>query len=539
MLNIQLVQAHFVVGDIDKNTQDIIAHIHAATSAGADVVVLPELCVSGYPPEDLLNRASMYKRVAHALDTITQATGNVLALVGHPQFDNGQLYNAVSAIFNGKVLGVYRKQCLPNYGVFDEQRYFKAGTTSFCVTHKGVKMGILICEDIWEEQPIAALAAQDTQLCIVINASPFAVGKQAVRSSLLAKRAKAHNMAIAYVNLVAGQDDLVFDGGSMAVNSNGAVAVELPRFVEVTSYVEFDVAQRTFVSQKLPQKLSAEEEVYQALVVGLRSYVNFCGFKGVVLGLSGGIDSALSLAIAVDALGCKRVQAVMMPYQYTAGISMEDAALQAKRLGVSYHVIPIYNIVDATMDTLAPSFGELPPDTSEENIQARARALVLMGLSNKFNHMVLTTGNKSEMAVGYATLYGDMVGGYNALKDVYKTEVYRLAVYRNSLEPEPVIPMRVIERPPSAELRPGQTDQDSLPPYDVLDSILYHYIEKELSLDAMVALGMPAVVVKRIIGLVDRSEYKRKQAAPGVRISEKAFTRERRYPIMNGWKAGL
>jgi NAD+ synthase (glutamine-hydrolysing) len=402
----------------------------------------------------------------------------------------------------------------------------------------GRKVGLLICEDIWHRQPIKTLKENGADLVLILNASPFQIGKQELRRSLLTHRAQEISIAIASVNLVGGQDDLVFDGGSMVINPDGQVAAEAGRFESELLLVDFDLEQRAFVAQEPIKPLPKLAEIYQALVVAVSDYVNHSKFPGVIIGLSGGIDSALCLAIAVDALGAERVNAVMMPYTYTAKISLEDAEAQAQRLNVGYHVAEINQIVDSFTQTLAPLFGDSPIDSTEENLQARARGTLLMALSNKFGHLVLTTGNKSEMSVGYATLYGDMAGGYDVLKDVYKTQVYELATFRNSLEETPVIPERVITRPPSAELRSDQTDQDSLPPYDVLDAILYGYIERDKSLDALVEQGFDRATVEQVIRLVDRNEHKRKQSAPGPRISSRAFGRERRYPLVNGWTAG-
>jgi NAD+ synthase (glutamine-hydrolysing) len=403
---------------------------------------------------------------------------------------------------------------------------------------KGQKIGLLICEDIWNQKPINQLKQFNANLTLVINASPFETSKHEQRKALLCNQAKNNHLPIAYVNTVGGQDDLVFDGGSIAINANGEVAAEARRFVEQLMLVQFDTEKQAFVDQPAIAPLNPIAETYQALVVGVRDYVNRSGFPGVILGLSGGIDSALSLAIAVDALGPERVNAVMMPFAYTSQISLEDAAAQAKRLGVHYHVAEIHPIVHSYMHSLRPFFGDAPMDATEENLQARSRGTLLMALSNKFGHLVLTTGNKSEMAVGYATLYGDMAGGFDVLKDVYKTQVFELSRYRNSLEETPVIPERVITRPPSAELRPDQKDQDSLPPYDVLDAILHGYIEQDMSQSDLVAQGFDGNTVNKVIRLVDRNEYKRRQAAIGPRISSRAFGRERRYPLVNGWQPG-
>lgn len=402
--------------------------------------------------------------------------------------------------------------------------------------YKGVTIGLLICEDIWHDEPIQALKQAGADLVIVINASPFEIGKQTARKSLLTRHSSTHHLPIIYVNTVGAQDDIVFDGGSLITQSDGRVAHEGVRFLNQLLMARFDTQNKTFDTQaKAPLVLSEESEMYQALVVGLRDYVNRSGFKGVIVGLSGGIDSALTLCIAVDALGCDRVYAVMMPYEYTAQISLEDAEAQAARLNVSYTVCPIHDAVAGLRSALAPLLANSEPDVTEENLQARARGTILMALSNKFGHMVISTGNKSENAVGYSTLYGDMVGGFDVLKDVYKTDVYRLANYRNRLEDNPVIPERVITRPPSAELRPNQKDQDSLGDYDTLDSILKMYIDDDLGYKAIVAAGFEPKTVEKILGMVDRAEYKRRQGAIGTKITKKSFGRERRYPLVNGW----
>lgn len=548
VLTFALAQFSPRVGDLLANANQMVQLAEHAKQQGADVIVFPELAITGYPPEDLLLRASMNKRVRQALDVLKQVNG-ITIVVGYPHQDETIVpsalqsnvqprYNSAAVLCDGKILGVYHKQYLPNYSVFDERRYFVTGSQHVILDIKGQKVGLLVCEDIWQEKPIAQLKQLGANLAVVLNASPFETGKHQRRKALLSNQTKANQIALAYVNCVGGQDDLVFDGGSMAVNPDGSIAAEAQRFSEQLLLVEFDSERHAFTQQAEAPTLSALAETYQTLVVGVRDYVNRSGFPGVILGLSGGIDSALSLAIAVDALGPERVNAVMMPFAYTAQISLEDAAAQAKRLNVAYHVAEIHQIVNSFASTLHPFFGDSDIGVTEENLQARTRGTFLMALSNKFGHLVLTTGNKSEMAVGYATLYGDMAGGYDVLKDVYKTQVFELCRYRNSLEEVPVIPERVITRPPSAELRPDQVDQDSLPPYDVLDAILQGYIEHDLSQSELVAQGFDCEVVNRIIKLVDRNEYKRRQSAIGPRVTGKAFGRERRYPLVNGWQAG-
>jgi NAD+ synthase (glutamine-hydrolysing) len=537
VLTLALAQSTFVVGDIAGNAKKIIEQANIAREKGAQIIVFPELALTGYPPEDLLLRPSLALRVNAALAEIAAIEG-IVVVVGYPLNEEKKRFNSAGVFAQGAQRGTYRKQKLPNYSVFDEARYFESGKDSVIFEINGRKVGLLICEDIWHRQPIKTLKENGAELVLVLNASPFQIGKQELRRSLLTHRAQENSIAIASVNLVGGQDDLVFDGGSIAINPDGQVAAEAGRFESELLLVNFDLEQRAFVAQEPVKPLPKMAEIYQALVLAVSDYVNHSGFPGVIIGLSGGIDSALCLAIAVDALGAERVNAVMMPYTYTAAMSIEDAEAQALRLNVGYHVAEIHHIVDSFTQTLAPLFGDAPVDSTEENLQARARGTLLMALSNKFGHLVLTTGNKSEMSVGYATLYGDMAGGFDVLKDVYKTQVYELAAFRNSLEETPVIPERVITRPPSAELRPDQTDQDSLPPYDVLDAILYGYIERDKSLEALVEQGFDRATVQHVIRLVDRNEHKRKQAAPGPRISGRAFSRERRYPLVNGWTAG-
>ena len=535
-LTIALAQSAFKVGDIAGNTRQMMILAEQAREQGAGLIVFPELALTGYPPEDLLLRPSLTARVHTALEQLQTVEGIVL-VVGYPDQQAGKCFNAAAVIANGKVRGTYHKQHLPNYGVFDEQRYFQAGHQPVMFDFAGQRIGLLICEDLWDEQPIAQLKQHGATLVLVLNASPFELGKHQQRRALVQQRAQAHQLPIAYVNLVGGQDDLVFDGGSFAANADGQLMLEAPRFKSQLSLLKFDTTQQ-FLPHSLADDMSASEETYRALVMGLRDYVNQSGFKGVLLGLSGGIDSALSLAIAVDALGADRVNAVMMPYTYTSAISLEDAQAQATRLKINFQVAPIHGIVDSFTETLAPFFVDQVADTTEENLQARSRGVLLMALSNKLGYLVLTTGNKSELAVGYATLYGDMVGGFNALKDVYKTQVYELARYRNSLSKKPVIPERVISRAPSAELRADQTDQDSLPAYEVLDQILQGYIERDQSANQLIAAGLAAETVKKILTLVDRNEYKRRQAVIGTKISSRAFGRERRYPLVNGWELG-
>jgi NAD+ synthase (glutamine-hydrolysing) len=535
-LRIAFAQHNFLVGDIVKNTAKVRHLAQQAQAQDCDVLVFPELCLTGYPPEDLLLRASLALRIERALQSLADIRDIVLVL-GYPKRINGQLFNMAGAWLNGECLVEYAKQKLPNYQVFDERRYFEHGNYAATFNYKGHRIGLNICEDIWHPEPVAQAKALGANVLICLNASPFHLNKQQQRLALVQQRAQENNLAIAYVNLVGGQDELVFDGGSIAVNSDGEVAFEAALFEEQLAILDFD-NQQQFKAQKRVPELSEEAAVYQALVLGVRDYVSKSGFKGVVLGLSGGIDSALVLAIAVDALGASNVNAVMMPYHYTSQMSLEDAAEEAKILGVNYSIIEIASAVESFSQLLAPAFAGLSKDKTEENLQARSRGVLLMALSNKNGWLVLTTGNKSEMAVGYATLYGDMAGGFDVLKDVPKTLVFRLAEYRNHLAGQAIIPQRVIDRPPSAELAPDQKDEDSLPSYAILDAILALYIEHDQSAEAIIAQGFDRDVVYKVLRMVDFNEYKRRQAAIGPRITQRGFGRDRRYPLVNGWHIG-
>ncbi|MDR5893251.1 NAD+ synthase [Halomonas mongoliensis] len=539
-LTLVMAQLDPLVGDIPGNTERAIESVREARiEHGADIVVLPELCLTGYPPEDLLLRPSMESRLRAARTRMAEkVVRDVLVIVGYPGRREGRLWNLAGALYNGEWLGEYAKQALPNYEVFDEQRYFAAGSEPLVLTHKGLKLGLLICEDLWDEAPARQAREAGAQLLVSLNASPFHQDKPAERLRLLEQRAAEVALPIVYVNMIGGQDELVFDGGSACVDAEGKLMLQAPHWQVGLMPVALVQEKGRWIPRpgETEPDVEPEENLYCALVTGLRDYVNKSGFEGVVLGLSGGIDSALSLAIAVDALGPQRVQAVMMPYHYTADISKQDAAEQADLLGVHYEVLPIELMVEAFMGTLSGVFEGTERDTTEENLQSRCRGVLLMAISNKKGLMVLTTGNKSEMAVGYATLYGDMVGGYNALKDVYKTWVYRLARWRNTQSP--AIPERVIERPPTAELAPGQQDSDSLPDYDVLDAILVRYIEGDMSAEAIIEAGFDRDDVYRVVRLVDRCEYKRRQAPVGVRVTRRGFGRDRRYPIVNGWQPG-
>ncbi|SDK20791.1 NAD+ synthase [Billgrantia gudaonensis] len=539
-LTLVMAQLDPLVGDIPGNAERAIEAVREARiEHGADVVVFPELFLSGYPPEDLLLRPSMETRLREARARMaSKVARDVLVIIGYPGRREGQGYNLAGALYNGEWLDEYAKQALPNYQVFDERRYFATGNRSLVLEHKGVRLGLLICEDLWDGAPVRAACEAGADVLITLNASPYHQDKPAERLRLLEQRAAEVERPVVYVNTIGGQDELVFDGGSACVDAGGELRVLAPYWQAGLMPVQFVREADRWVPREgeIEPSVDPEESLYCALVTGLRDYVNKSGFEGVVLGLSGGIDSALSLAIAVDALGAQRVQAVMMPYHYTADISRQDAAEQARLLGVHYQVLPIEPMVEAFMETLADTFAGTERDTTEENLQSRCRGVLLMAISNKKGLMVLSTGNKSEMAVGYATLYGDMVGGYNAIKDVYKSWVYRLARWRNTQSP--AIPERVIERPPSAELAPDQKDTDSLPDYDVLDAILVRYIEGDMSAEAIIDAGFEREDVYRVVRLVDRNEYKRRQAAVGVRVTPRGFGRDRRYPIVNGWQPG-
>ena len=537
-LRVVMAQLDFLVGDIPGNTERVLkATQQAQEQHQADIVLFPELCLTGYPPEDLLLRPSLDLRIAEALERLQQASLEPAMVIGAPVRTGGLLYNAAVVVEKGEIRGRYFKRCPPNYQVFDEKRYFAEGRDTLVMEFKGVPVGITVCEDIWKGGPLEDAAAAGAQLILNLNASPYDIDKQARRKALLERKAADNRVSIVYTNLVGGQDELVFDGGSMVVDHAGALAVEAPQFADGLFPVEFLCEHHCQpISQPLPAEPSLEANVYNALVTGVRDYVNKNGFKSVVLGLSGGIDSAVTLAVAADALGKDRVRAVMMPFRYTSSASLEDAEAQASAMGVQYDVFSIEPMYDVFMQTLAKPFEGTKPDTTEENLQARLRGVLLMSLSNKFGSLVLTTGNKSEMAVGYSTLYGDMAGGFDVLKDVPKTLVFRLAWYRNSLSQ--VIPERVITRPPSAELAPDQKDEDSLPGYDILDQILNLYVERDYSAEAIVAEGFERADVERVVRLVDINEYKRRQAPIGVRITERGFGKDRRYPITNGWKIG-
>ncbi len=535
-LKISLAQINLLVGDISGNYERVLSAVHfARDEQQADIVIFPELTLTGYPPEDLLLRPELLVRVDAALHQLREQCHGIDVVVGYPRCRDGKLYNTAGVIRDSELLAEYDKALLPNYSVFDEKRYFASGTNPCVVTVKGVKVGITICEDIWHRQPAEAAAAAGAEVLLNLNASPYHTGKAPEREQLLQKRAVETGLSIVYVNLVGGQDELVFDGGSFVVDGNGQLTQRTTYFEESQPLVTFEAknGQLTPIAAETAPSLSEEEAVYKALVCGVRDYVTKNGFQGAVLGLSGGIDSALTLAVAVDALGPESVEVVLMPSQYTAGMSNVDAVKEAETLGVKHSTIPIAPAFNAFLGMLEDSFDGAALDTTEENIQARCRGVLLMAISNKKGKILLTTGNKSEMSVGYATLYGDMAGGFAPIKDIPKLLVYRLSNYRN--QGGEVIPQRVIDRPPSAELAPDQKDSDSLPPYEILDAILESYIERDHAVDEIVAAGFDADVVRRVTRLVDRNEYKRRQAPPGVKITRRAFGRDRRYPLTNGF----
>lgn len=534
ILRLSLAQLNFLVGDISGNADLVIrAASHARDEQGADAIVFPELTLTGYPPEDLLLRPELIRRVEKALSRISAAVTGIDVILGYPRSTADGLFNSAGVMREGRIIAEYQKQCLPNYSVFDEKRYFVPGHAPCVFRMKGVPVGLTICEDIWEEAPAAQAAAAGARLILNLNASPYHCGKAPERERLLQRRARENGLPIAYVNLIGGQDELVFDGGSFVVDAKGGLIRRGEYFVEDRMLVEVDAVSGVVMPGSVAPEPGEEESIYRALVLGVRDYAVKNGFRGAVLGLSGGIDSALTLAIAVDALGADQVKAVMMPSRYTADMSKEDAAAEAKALGVHYSSISIEPAFRAFQEMLAEEFAGLPPDTAEENIQARCRGIVLMAISNKKGKILLTTGNKSEMSVGYTTLYGDMAGGFAPLRDVAKTMVYRLAEYRNGISP--VISRRTMERPPSPELARDQKDVDSLPPYEILDPILMRYVEQDHSLEEIVAAGFDEAVVRHVIRLVERNEYKRRQAPPGIKITRRAFGRDRRYPLTSGF----
>ena len=536
-LKLVVIQDRFQVGALEANAARIVRLSVDARAQGADLVLFPELALTGYPPEDLLHRPGFIRRCQAQLDCLLAALPDIDVVFGMPLAadDTGQrLFNAAVWVRGGKLHAVYHKQSLPNYSVFDEKRYFVEGNAPVTVDLKGVRVGLAICEDVWQAPVVRGMAAAGAELLLVLNASPYHVNKYDERLATLRARSRETGMAIVYGNLVGGQDELVFDGQSLAVDAGGELVVAGPAFEPAQIALDYAAGRIECEQDAAPEPLSEVGMIYSALVTGVRDFVHGNGFKGVVIGLSGGVDSALTLAIAVDALGAENVQAVMMPSRYTADISLLDAEAEARTLGVQYDVVEIEPLFESFLQQLAPLFKDAAADVTEENLQARCRGVLLMAISNKTGRMVLTTGNKSEMAVGYATLYGDMCGGFAPLKDVCKTRVYELCRYRNSLSP--VIPERVLTRPPSAELREDQVDQDSLPDYDTLDAILALSVEQDVPFDDIVARGFDAETVAKVLAMVQRNEYKRRQSAPGIRITCRAFGRDRRYPITSGYR---
>ena len=532
-LNVALAQVNLFVGDIQANTEKIIrTACYARDQLNADAVVFPELSVTAYPPEDLLLRADFIAAANQAVMEIASKTTAIVVILGFPEAEGNKLFNSAAVLRNGDIETIYRKNILPNYGVFDEQRYFTAGKEACVFELKGVSVGLSICEDIWESGVVENARQAGAEILFNLNASPFHAAKIHEREDVVRQRVKATSMPVVYVNQVGGQDELVFDGASFVMNKRGEIVFRAKEFDEQVSVIGFNGIEPE--KKAFAPHYNVISSEYNALVLGIRDYVNKNGFKGALLGLSGGIDSALVLALAVDALGSDQVEAVLMPSRYTQDMSNKDAILEAKALGVQYHIIPIEPAVSAFNDMLADIFSGTEKDTTEENIQARSRGVILMAISNKQGKLLLTTGNKSEMSVGYATLYGDMAGGFAPIKDVPKLLVYNLAKYRNTISE--VIPERVLTRPPSAELAPDQKDEDSLPAYDVLDPILERYVEQDQSAQEIIAAGYRLEDVQRAIGLVDRNEYKRRQSPPGIRITPRAFGRDRRYPITSGYR---
>ncbi|MDE2764897.1 MAG: NAD+ synthase [Chloroflexota bacterium] len=565
-LRVALAQINPTVGDLDANTRLILDAMDEAAQAGADVVALPELAITGYPPEDLLFKRQFLDEADRRLDQIVAASGDTLVIVGTPRRAGGNLYNAAAVLRRGKQVAAYHKVFLPNYGVFDEHRYFARGGACPVLTLKGVRLGVCVCEDIWfQPNPATVARAGGAEVVVNINGSPYHRGKGRERLAMLAERARANEVALAYVNMVGGQDELVFDGQSLILDRSGALLARGPQFEEALLIADLDAdavaegrgatpsldalrdigepayydlggepdARPPEIAPQVSAELGPEAEVYAALVLGTRDYVRKSGFRGAVIGLSGGIDSALTTAIAADALGADAVTTFFMPSQYTSGQSYDDAKRLAANLSVRMLTVPIKGVFDAYLGELAPVFEERGADLTEENIQARIRGNLLMAASNKFGWIVLTTGNKSEMATGYSTLYGDLAGGFAVIKDVPKTLVRALALHLNAAAGREVVPQSIIDRPPTAELRPDQLDEDSLPPYEVLDPILEAYVERDVPVEELLASGAPPDAVARAVHLVDRSEYKRRQAPPGVKITARAFGRDRRLPLVN------
>ena len=526
-MKLGIAQINCVLGDLTGNAAKILQYANQARQQGAKLLLTPELGLCGYPPEDLLLREGFYRACAEALGKLAVKIEGIAVVVGHPHEHEGKHYNAASLLQDGVVAVTYLKHELPNYSVFDEQRYFHQGGEPCVFELEDTRFALNICADVWEHGPARVARDAGAQVLLVLNASPYAIGKQEARYRVIQERIRESGVSVVYANMVGGQDELIFDGGSFAMDRNGVLTAQCTYFEETLSIVELDRDLRPV--GEMAADPGQEAGVYRALCLGVRDYINKNGFPGVLLGLSGGIDSALTLAIAVDTLGPEKVHAIMMPSAYTAQISLDDAREMAAILGVRYDEFSIEPMFASYLAALKSTFAGRATDTTEENLQARIRGNLLMALSNKFGSLVLTTGNKSEMTVGYATLYGDMAGGFAVLKDVSKTLVYRLARYRNMLGR--VIPERIITRPPSAELRPGQTDQDSLPPYDVLDAIMACYVEQNLAIPEIIARGFSEADVRRVVNLIRISEYKRRQSAVGIRITERSYGKDWRYPI--------
>lgn len=534
-MKIAIAQINCIVGDLAGNAAKIADYAQRAKAQGAQLLLTPELSLCGYPPEDLLLRDGFYRACADALHALAEQTRGLTVIVGHPHQSGRHHYNAASVLQDGKVVATYRKHSLPNHSVFDEERYFTHGSEPCVIELEGTKFGIIICADVWHEHAARRAREAGADVLLVLNASPYHFDKQVTRHETVRDRIGETGVPVIYANLVGGQDELVFDGGSFAMDATGELTHQFAAFDELLGLVELQG--KAILPGQQQQVLENEASIYRALCVGVRDYITKNRFPGVLLGLSGGIDSALTLAIAVDALGVDKVRAVMMPSPYTAQMSIDDSREMINILGVRYEELDIVPTFDALLGTLAPLFQGLQQDTTEENLQARIRGTLLMALSNKTGALVLTTGNKSEMTVGYATLYGDMAGGFAVLKDVSKTWVYRLARWRN--EQGRVIPERIITRPPSAELRPDQKDQDSLPPYDVLDAIMACYVERNMNIPQIVAAGYAEADVRRVVKLLRIAEYKRRQAPVGVRITDRGFGKDWRYPITVRYSDGF
>jgi NAD+ synthase (glutamine-hydrolysing) len=556
MIRTALAQMNLTVGDIEGNAGRLISTLKSAEAAGAQIVATPELAVTGYPPEDLLLKRSFVDANLEAITSIARSTGNVLAIVGFVDREGDRLFNAAAICQAGEIVGVYRKQLLPNYGVFDEQRYFQAGREHLLIETEAGVIGVCVCEDAWSAHgPVVTQGDAGAQLVVNVNASPFHKGKGVQRAQMLCERARRADASIVYVNMVGGQDELVFDGGSLVISPRGDVLSRLPQFQETLAVADVPLGSAAVsgpavrrVSVAIPTagggshvpvmeaEPTREQEIYEGLTLGLGDYVRKNGFRDVIIGLSGGIDSSLTAAIAVDALGAEHVLGLSMPSDFSSSHSVDDAAELASNLGIDMLKIPIADVYRSYLHVLRQGFGPAETGIAEENLQARVRGNLLMAASNRYGHLVVATGNKSEMACGYSTLYGDMAGGFALLKDVFKTEVYALAGYRNSITK--VIPDNVLTKPPSAELRLDQRDEDSLPPYDVLDPILEAYIETDAGITEIQGMGFEEETVQAVIALVDRAEYKRRQAPPGPKMTSKAFGRDRRLPITNRWREG-